>query len=180
MESTIVDRLYHEFHDIIENINQVEVSLQLSAEDAFRKNLLVTAVSYFEREINDHVMRLVEKSSGYNEMIVAFVRNKAIERQFYTYFQWNTRNANSFFGLFGEGFKSYMTGRVNTDEAYARAIRAFLELGSERNRLVHQDFGTFQMEKTSKEIFHLYRVASLFVNSLENSFDDYLESTFET
>lgn len=176
MEPTIVDRLYHEFQDIVENINQVEVSLKLTAEDAFRKNLLVTAASYFEREIKEQVLRLVEKCSKDNEIIVAFVRNRAIERQFHTLFQWDRRNANSFFGLFGEGFKSYMLGRVNADEAYARAIRAFLELGRERDRLVHQDFGTFPLEKTSIEIFELYRDASLFVRSLEDSFNDYIES----
>lgn len=176
MEPTIVDRLYRDFRDIVGNLDKAEVSLQITAEEAFRKNLLVTAASYFEREIKGHLIRVVEKSSSGNEAIVAFVRNKAIERQYHTYFQWSGRNANSFFGLFGEGFKSYMNERVRDDLAYESAIQAFLELGKERDRLVHQDFGTFPLEKTSEEIFGLYKQACLFVNSLETSFEEYAQS----
>ena len=120
-------------------------------------------------------MKLVEKYCGC-EVVMEFVRNKAVERQFHTYFQWNERNTNSFFGLFGEGFKSYMIRRVKEDEDYEQAMRAFLELGNDRNRLIHQNFGTFTLEKTSEEIFAHYKKAYLFVNSLEPSFDDYLQS----
>ena len=172
MEPTVVDRLYCDFQDIVDHLDQAEVSLQVTAQEAFRKYLLVTAASYFEREIKDQIIRIVEKSSSGDETIVAFVRNKAIERQYHTYFQWERRNANSFFGLFGERFKSYMSNRVQADHAYEKAVQAFLELGRERDRLVHQDFGTFPLEKTSEEIFGLYREACLFVNSLETSFEE--------
>ena len=178
METTIVDHLYRDFKDIVANLGQAEVSLQVTAEEAFRKNLLVTAASYFEREIKSHLIREVEKSSSRNEAIVAFVRNRAIERQYHTYFQWDRRNANSFFGLFGERFKSYMSDRVHADHAYEKAVQAFLELGRERDRLVHQDFGTFPLEKTSEEIFGLYKQACPFVNSLERSFEEYAQSGF--
>ena len=173
---TVVDRLYNEFQDIIANLDQAEVSLRVTAEEILQKSLLVAAASHFERDVKSHVMGLIEKYSDSNELILEFVRNKAIERQFHTFFQWDGRNANSFFGLFGEGFKSYMAGRVNADQSYDEGIKAFLELERERNRLVHQDFGNFSLEKTSEEIFALYQSACLFVNSLEASFDEYLRS----
>ena len=176
MKRTKVDQLYQDFQEILLLLDQAEASLLLTAEEAFRKNLLVSAASYFEREIKGHIVRLVEKSSRGNETIVAFVRNKAIERQYHTYFQWEQRNANSFFGLFGEGFKSFMVERVRQDLEYENAVHAFLELGKERNRLVHQNFGGVFLEKTSEEIFCLYRTACAFVNSLEESFDEYLET----
>ena len=176
MKPTIVDRLYHDFREIVKSLDRAEVSLRITAEEAFRKNLLVTAASYFESEVKDHIIRVIENSSGGNETIVSLVRNKAIGKQYHTFFQWRGRNANSFFGLFGEGFKSYMTERVRADPAFESAIQAFLEIGNERNRLVHEDFGTFPMEKTSEEIFGLYEQACLFVDSLEASLEEYVQS----
>lgn len=120
-------------------------------------------------------MRIVEKNSG-SDLVTEFVRNKAVERQFHSYFGWSGNNANSFFGLFGRGFKSHMDRRVREEEEYRQAIRAFLELGNDRNRLVHQDFGTFSLEKTSEEIYSHYRQARLFVDSLESCFDEYVQS----
>jgi len=101
-----------------------------------------------------------------------FVRNKAIARQYHTLFQWNAKNANSFFGLFGDDFKVRMKQRVAADTDLDEAIRAFLELGEQRNRLVHQDYATFSLEKTSEEIFELYRTASRFVEELPELFGE--------
>ena len=55
---------------------------------------------------------------------------------------------------------------MNNDDGLAGAIKAFMELGSERNRLVHQDFGTYSLEKTSDEIYKLYETALPFVKSI--------------
>ena len=174
--TTVVDRLYGEFQDIVSNLDQTEISLKVAAEEILRKSLLVAAASYFEHEIKSQVVSLVMKHSGNNELVLEFMRNKAIERQYHTYFDWKASNANSFFGLFGDGFKAHMTKHVRGDSSYREAVRAFLELERERNRLVHEDFGNFPLEKTSKEVFDLYKTASLFVNSIETSFDDYLQS----
>ena len=180
MSQTTIDRLYRDFQDIIGNLDQLDGSLRVTAEDTFRKNLLLAAASHFESEVKQHIIRLAEKHSASNEMIVAFVRIKAVERQFHTYFQWDRRNANSFFGLFGLGYKSYMVARVNASLTYDEAIQAFLELGRARNQLVHHDFSGFRLERTSEEIFDLYKKACIFVNSLETSFDEYLQSKSET
>lgn len=180
MGTSSVDELYSDFQEIVGNLDQLEGSLRVTAEDTFRKNLLLAAASYFESKIKEFIMRLAERSSGSSEMIVAFVRKKAVERQYHTYFQWESRNANSFFGLFGQGYKSYMAERVNANQNYDEAIQAFLELGQARNQMVHQDFGSFRLERTSEEIFELYRKACTFVDSLETSLDEYLQSISET
>ena len=44
------------------------------------------------------------------------------------------------------------------------SIKAFLEVGRERNRLVHQNFASFVLEKTAAEIFELYEHALYFVD----------------
>ena len=176
MDQSSVDRLYSDFRAILDLLDKSEVSLRLTAEEAFRKNLLVAAASYFEKEIKNQVLVFVEKTSDGNEMLVAFVRNKAIERQYHSYFQWDRHNANSFFGLFGEGFKSFVSKQVSADETIQEAIEAFLELGNERNRLIHQDFSTFSLEKNSKEILALYNAARPFLVFLQTSFEAYLQN----
>ena len=179
MEATVVDRLYREFQDIVSTLGQTDVSLQVTAEETFQKTLLLAASSHFEQKVQNHIINLANKYAV-PELVAEFVRNKAVKRQYHTYFQWDGRNANSFFGLFGEGFKSYMSRRVDHDDIYRQAVQSFLELGNDRNRLVHQDFGTFTLEKTSEEIFKRYREACLFVNSIEACFDEYLQSTLQT
>lgn len=74
--------------------------------------------------------------------------------------------ANSFFGLFGDIFSNFIKQEVRNSEQLSSSIKAFLEIGRERNRLVHQDFGTFSLEKTSDEIYLLYKDALVFVNAL--------------
>ncbi len=44
--------------------------------------------------------------------------------------------------------------------------RAFLEVGNDHNKLVHQDFGSFSLEKTLDEIYGLDRQSLLFVDGL--------------
>ena len=45
-------------------------------------------------------------------------------------------------------------------------IRSFLELGNERNQLVHEDYGSFPLEKTSGQIYESYRSALGFIDAL--------------
>ena len=89
-----------------------------------------------------------------------------MSRQYHTWFQWDGSNANSFFGLFGSDFRDFMKERIREDEELDGSVRAFLELGRERNRLVHQDFGTFPLEKTTAEIHALYTRAMRFVDAV--------------
>ena len=80
-----------------------------------------------------------------------------------TWFDWEKKNANSFFGLFGVAFRDRMKAVVAEDNELESSIRSFLEVGRERNRLVHQDFASFSLEKTSEEIYALYSAAMKFV-----------------
>jgi hypothetical protein len=66
-----------------------------------------------------------------------------------------------------------MKARVRQNEELERSVEAFMEIGRERNRLVHQDFGTFSMEKTAQEIFRLYRQALPFVETVPTVFREF-------
>ena len=174
MAPSPVDRLYSEFASLVQLLgNGAEPSLLLSAQDNFRKSLLLAAASYFEKRITDDIYAYSQNVTSSDELLTSFVRNKALKRQFHTLFNWEANNANQFFGLFGEGFKQFMVARVAADATLEDSIRALIELGYERNRLVHEDFATFPLEKTSDEIFALYTSAASFVNSLLATFSDY-------
>lgn len=176
MSATVVDELHESFAGLLSVLDKAgEVSLRAVADENFRKSLLLAAASYFEHRLTDTVMSFVEDATNRNVLVAALVRNKAVRRQYHTWFQWEESNANSFFGLFGSDFRDFMKQRVKTDDELDGSVRAFLELGRERNRLVHQDFGTFPLEKTTREIHALYTRATLFVDAVPGAlreFDD--------
>ena len=167
MPSTVVDRLHEDFVSLLSVLDEAdEVSLRAVADENFRKSLLLAAASYFERRMTETVLSFVEDATNRNLLVTALVRNRAVSRQYHTWFQWDAGNANSFFGLFGSGFRDFMKSRIREDDDLDDSVRAFLELGRERNRLVHQDFGAFPLEKTTEEIHALYRRALRFVDEV--------------
>jgi len=106
-------------------------------------------------------------------LVGEFIKNKAITRQYHTYFHWDSRNANAFFGLFGESFKVFMKQKVDDDPNLDSAIKAFMSIGLERNRLVHQDFGNFVLEKTAADIYEQYRIALKFVEAVPKCIEEF-------
>lgn len=163
---TPVDRLYEESSSVIAALGRDEPSLAVAAGDNFRKALVLAAASYFEFRVSTCVLEFVHERTNGNGLVVGFVKNKAISRQYHTWFKWEETNANHFFGLFGSQFKQMMAERIKASEDLRGSIRAFLEVGNERNKLVHQDFASFSLEKTLEEIYGLYRQSLLFVDGL--------------
>lgn len=174
MNRSVVDRLHNEIADLISVLEKTgEISLRNTADDNFRKSLLLAAASYFEHRITEEVLFFVRECSSNNQLVEALVHNKAISRQYHTWFNWDEKNANQFFGIFGKKFKEQMKASVRENEALDSSVQAFMEIGRERNRLVHQDFGSFSMEKTSEEIYRLYLEAILFLDSMPVAFRDF-------
>jgi hypothetical protein len=167
MSETIVDKMYKEFDDLVKYLeDHDEISFRNTADENFRKSLLLTAASYFEDCITEAIRAFAIDASNKNQLLVEFVRNKAVSRQYHTFFNWDAKNANTFFGLFGASFKALMEDKVKNDRELDTAIKAFLELGRERNLLVHQNFGAYSSQKTPKEIYELYQKALSFVEAL--------------
>ena len=162
--TTVVDGLHESFSGLLSILDETgELSLRTVADENFRKSLLLAATSYFERRMTEAVLVFVREATSGNEVVGAFVYNKAVSRQYHTWFQWKENNANSFFGLFGRDFLDFMKRRVRDDDGLADSVRAFMELGRERNRVVHQDYGAVALEKTTEEIYALYCRAMGFV-----------------
>jgi hypothetical protein len=72
--------------------------------------------------------------------------------------------------MFGDDFRSHMVEVVKLDQNMAKSISDFLEIGRERNRLVHQDYGSFFLEKSAEEIFGSYVSAMVFVDFVPKPF----------
>jgi hypothetical protein len=174
MSATVVDRLHGEFSDLLGVLASVdEVSLRSVADDNLRKSLLMASASYFEQRLTESVIGFVSDVTADDHVLTWLVRNKAVSRQYHTWFDWEQKNANRFFALFGVSFCEHMKKVVKEDDKLARSIQAFLEVGRERNRLVHQDFGSFTMEKTGEEIYALYGTALHFVEWFPQAIKQY-------
>ena len=152
-----VSTLYDEFKDLIQILDVGgEASARSLVDGNFRKVLLLAAASYFEREMTDAVREFTRAVAGDEHVLVALVVGSVIERRYHTWFNWNAANANHFLSMFGARFAQRMKDVIGRDEELSEAVRAFLEIGRERNRVVHQDFVSFRMEKTSDEIYETY------------------------
>src|SRR5258706_3460370 len=127
MSGTVVDRLYNEFRDLVAYLDQgAELSLRSTADENFRKALLLAAASYFERKVCDDIVVFVENMSFKNQLVSEFVKKKAVSRQYHTFFDWESRNASTFFGLFGDAFKTFMRNELKVDLHLDRCATAFI------------------------------------------------------
>lgn len=160
LPSTPVDKLHEEQVALLAYLaEQKEVSFLATVTDVHRKTLLLGIASYFEHSIQELLLRFVHTKSAGDEAVAALLKKKAIDRQYHTYFEWEGRNANKFFALFGPTLNDKWKGAVKASAELDRGIRAFLELGKLRNELVHLNFVTYSLEKTADEIYSLYKDA---------------------
>lgn len=173
----VIDNIYLEFRDSIDVLAKAgEVSLQVAIDSHVRKSLLLSAASYFENILSKEVEDFVKEVADGDEMVTSLVRIKAISRQYHTWFEWEGGNANKFFSLFGSSFKERMKKNAAENEQLDRAIKAFLEIGRERNTLVHSDYASHPMNKTFQEIYSLYQLANNFVQSIGNELRQHSKS----
>ncbi len=162
---TIVDVLYEEYESFNDHfVAQGEVSFQVSMENHLKKGLLLSAASYFETLIIEALINFTDEISSSNSLLLSFVKNKALKRQYHTLFDWEEKNGyKKFFGLLGDSFKGYMNENMKKNKKLTDSVNAFMSLGDERNRLVHLNYGTYTVPKTIHEIYDLYNEASYFV-----------------
>ena len=162
---SIIDRIYKENLELLKFLEQKnEPTFVIQFNTIFAKTLLLSAASYFEYEICKMIMSFVERKANNNEYIISLIKSKAIERQYHTYFEWDGKNANKFFALFGNTFKEDRNADIKSNQKLKDAIRSFLELGNERNKLVHKNFADCTLDKTAEEVYLLYQQATIFMD----------------
>jgi len=161
----IVETIYKRFQDLIELLNkQNEVSLKSDVDDYYKKIMVLTIASYFESKISDILINFFQVKSSSNECVVSFVKRQALERKYYTFFNWEGKNANSFFSMFGDDFKKSAGKDVEHKPELEEAIKAFLEITNDRNLLIHNNLGIYSIEKTAKEVMDKYKKALKFID----------------
>ena len=153
---------------------KIEISFLNNYSDVFSKTLLLSVASYFEDAIKQIVHKILLTSES--KILKEFIENKALNRQYHTFFNWTGNNANSFFGLFGEDFKKFMITKVKADEDLEQSIKDFLFLGKTRNELVHRNYALFNIDMTVEDIYNKFESALKFIDSLIPFCDEFNNS----
>jgi RiboL-PSP-HEPN len=152
---------------------QGEISYYTAVEDIGRKVLLLAAASYFEAYLTEMVVSYLSSQLKEGHPLYKIVKSKGIDRQYHTWFDWDKKQATKFFSLFGDGFRAFVDTKIGQDQSLRKSIEAFLELGLQRNLLVHENFGVFTLEKTFEELYGLYKEAKPFVYSIQGWLAEY-------
>ncbi len=173
MDSRITELIngYYDVHNYM--ISQGQISFANDVDSYYKKILVFSCASLFENLICNSIYEKAKASSP--APIAEFIRNKAIERQYHTYFNWKEQKVSSihgFLGLWGEDFKTSFLSIAKNDEALNDGIKAFLIIGNERNLMAHENFIEYNPSRTFKEVETLYKQAEYFVNTLLVKIDE--------
>lgn len=164
-----IGKIFQDHKDLHDKLLEIsEITFATIVNDDFKKILLLSVASYFERRIQDAIRKCIEKYSHNEPRVVEFVTCKGIDRQYHTYFDWDSSNANRFFKLFGNRLKQEAITDTNANEKLSQATKDFIELGRIRNEMVHGNFGQYVFEKTPSEVYQLYISAKFFVDYVES------------
>jgi len=167
-----IEKLYNDFENLkIYLLKSKELDYFNLVEKQFTKNLIISSASFIESFLQKILINFVDKTSSH-DIITHFLKNKAISRQYHTYFNWDSKNANNFLGLFGNDFKEHMKDKIKSNNMESN-IKSFLELGKLRNELVHQNFIIYTTDKTLEEIKNLFIEAKTFVMFFEEEINKY-------
>ena len=172
MESDRIERHYQDSKDLVAYLmGKGEVSFATYIDNVYKKVLVLSAASYFESIISKCISAYATKASGPDKRIVTLIENKVIERQYHTLFAWESKNTNKFWSLFGESTKNKVREQLSSDERLKAAEQAFIELGHQRNLLVHENFAEYDVNTTVEEIYTKYKSACEFVSFIGTVLD---------
>lgn len=167
----IFSKQYRELYDSL--ISQGKVTYANEVNEHYRKILLLSCASYYESQITSIIQEFVRKNSS-DLRVFEFLNNKALQRQYHTFFNWkdyNTPNINNFLGLFGVEFKDAVSREIKSNGDLKSYVKAFLTIGNDRNLMVHENFLEYKLEKTFDEILVLHENAERFIDFLKEKFN---------
>lgn len=172
MESERIERQYQDSQELYNYLlGKGEISFATYIDNVYKKVLVLSAASYFESKISELISKYAAKASGSDKRIVKLIESKVIERQYHTLFDWKANNTNAFWKLFGEETKESVRQKINGDEKLKTAEQCFIDLGRQRNLLVHENFAEFDVNITVEEIYKKYRQACNFISLIETVLD---------
>ena len=149
-------------------------------EETFGKTLLIASASYFEVRLTQAILELYREMTQGAEALVEFVKKQAIGRRFAQLFDWGSdarpsRNANSFYRLFGDSFVAYMRTKIQENQELDASVQAFIEIGNLRNQMVHENYADFQLNKTAADVYSLYEKAIKFVDEFPAAVREFIK-----
>jgi len=175
MADYLIEKLYSDNKALSDYLlSQGQLSFRADVDNNFKKVLLLAVASYLEQQVTEILTDFSSQASSNCDPLVNFVQNKAIKRQYHTYFDWESKNVNSFLGLFGDTFKTQCLSEISADGNLNDGIRAFLEIGSQRNYLVHENYAAYYLEKTADEVFELYKKSQGFIEYLKRKLMEFV------
>lgn len=123
--------------------------------------MLLSAASYYESSIADIILEFAQNVSGGNEWLTSLVRQKAVERQFHTLFDWNSSSPNKFFAHFGSSCKDETAAALRADPKLKEAAEAFMTICSQRNQAAHTNFVNFPVDSLTLDDLHTQFIKGL-------------------
>lgn len=167
-----VERIYEELLTIGEIIR---LSNDISAISVYgehgAKVLLLAGTSYFERQI---ISSIEDWINAETPSIAArhFVRRQAVERKFFSLFDFsaNSKNIKAFLSKFGPDYHKWAQEDMKLELVDESAQETFINFCRLRNSLIHNNYATYNIDKTIEEIWGEFKKAEIQVRWIENSF----------
>lgn len=127
---------------------------------------MIAAASFFEFELGKVIDR-VFSGQGCSEECMSIIRNKAIARQFFSYFDFSVANTNKLFAAFGVSCKERAASAIRESSDLRDAQQAFLEICSLRNNMVHENFAAFSIDISTEDVYEKFGKGALFLEFFE-------------
>lgn len=154
-----VERIHEELLSLREIVSGSKSLSDVNAfENLAAKTLLLAAASFFEKSISQTILGCA-KQTGTNEIFANFLEKQALERRFHSMFQWEAPNINRFLALFGTETKKAMENEIKDNELLSSAMSDFIYINSQRNLLVHNNFGAFSLDTAMDDIWRKFSSA---------------------
>lgn len=139
--SAPIDDYYSDQSQVIKILShQSEISLAQTVHNIFAKSLILISASYFEAKLREIVLSCITRRTSNDDIIVNFCQNKGIYRQYNTRFDWDAKNTNKFFKLFGENFATLARRKLSEDQNLADSEKDFVYIGAFAIKLLTEIF----------------------------------------
>ena len=119
------------------------------------KIFVLAAASYLETELVNLVCGQLNVRKNEKCVFFNFAKRKGVSRQYHTWFDWKKSTAVDFFALFGDDFKAHARSVIDANEDFKETEKTFMEIGSKRNILMHNNFVSFSIDLDYDESFAL-------------------------
>jgi hypothetical protein len=167
-----VERVYEELRAIQK---VVAASGDVSTISAFgqhsAKSLLLVGASYFERVIIDAIAEHLNKTTS-DVAVQHFTFHQAVHRKFFALFDFSadTKNINGFLSKFGPDYNKWAKDNLKAASIENDIQVAFLDFCRLRNSLVHNNYATYDINKTLDDVREHFDRALRLVNWINGSF----------